>query len=390
MGRTKTSGIWTDAEGNKTIDKRVAGERVYARLGPVSHEDAERWLANQVQRIRLAKESGTRPRVTFREAAAKYLSDYQDTVATIDVAAWHIETLDPWIGDRYLEEVHDETVRAFKEHRLKNDKVSLTTVNRAIEIVRRILNLAARVWRHPNGMTWLQTAPLMTIERNRGARRPYPLSWEEQDLLFGALPEFNRAMAVFKVNTGLRDQEVCGLRWSWELKVEALGVSVFIVPGEYVKNREDRLVVLGNEARAAVEQMRGRDPEYVFAYQRPRRRDPSVYKSAPTKARPIETMNNTAWQGARKRAAEKYREVLGREAPWGFANVRIHDLKHTFGRRLRAAGVPEETRAVLLGHKTRSMPTHYSVAELAELLTAVNRIDRSLATPAITVLRVAA
>ena len=42
---------------------------------------------------------------------------------------------------------------------------------------------------------------------------------------------------------------------------------------------------------------------------------------------------------------------------------------------------------MLLGHKTRSMPTHYSVAELAERLAAVNRIDRSLATPAITLLR---
>jgi hypothetical protein len=36
------------------------------------------------------------------------------------------------------------------------------------------------------------------------------------------------------------------------------------------------------------------------------------------------------------------------------------------------------------------MPTHYSAAELAELLAAVNRIDRSLATPAITLLRAVA
>jgi len=277
MGRTKTSGIWTDATGHKTIDKKIAGERIYARLGPVSHEEAEHWLAGQVQRIRRAKEGRSRPRVTFREAAAKYLRDYRDKVATIDVAAWHIETLDPWIGTRQLEEVHDETLRPFKEHRLCVDKVSLTTVNRAIEIVRRIFNLAARVWRHPNGMTWLQTAPLITVERNRAARKPYPLSWEEQNLLFGALPEFNRAMAVFKVNTGMRDQEVCSLQWSWEQKVEALGTTVFIVPGELVKNREDRLVVLNNEARAVVEQMRGRHPTCVFAYQRPRTRNPDLY-----------------------------------------------------------------------------------------------------------------
>ncbi|OGA03077.1 MAG: hypothetical protein A3H35_03640 [Betaproteobacteria bacterium RIFCSPLOWO2_02_FULL_62_17] len=239
-------------------------------------------------------------------------------------------------------------------------------------------------------MTWLQTAPLITVERNRGARKAYPLSWEEQDLLFGELPDLNREMAIFKVNTGMRDQEVCSLQWSWELKVDALGVSVFVIPRELVKNREDRLVVLNSVAREVVEQMRGRHLQYVFAYQRPRTRSPDVYAKPQKTARRVDTMNNTAWQNARKRAAQMYRERLGRDAPWGFAHVRIHDLKHTFGRRLRAAGVQEETRAVLLGHKTRSMPTHYSVAELAELLAAVNRIDRSLATPAITLLRAAA
>lgn len=390
MGRTKTSGIFKDAKGNTIIDKYVGGERIYARLGHINQPDAERWLAERVQRIRLAQEGGTRPRVTFREAAAKFLRDHHERLATIDVAAWHIELLDPWIGHRRLEEIHDETLRPFKEHRLKVDGVSLTTVNRAFEVVRRILNLCARAWRHPNGMTWLQTAPLITVERNRAARRPYPLSWEEQDLLFGELPALNRDMALFKVNTGLREQEVCGLRWSWELKVDALDARLFIIPGEYVKNREDRLVVLNGEARAVVDRMRGRHPEFVFAYQRPRSRDPSVYKTDARPARQIHSMNNNAWQSARKRAAARYPEVFGRSAPQGFARVRIHDLKHTFGRRLRAAGVPEETRVALLGHKTRSMPTHYSAAELAELITAANRIDRSLATPAITVLRVAA
>ncbi len=68
-------------------------------------------------------------------------------------------------------------------------------------------------------------------------------------------------------------------------------------------------------------------------------------------------------------------------APWGFEHVRVHDLKHTFGRRLRAAGVGEETRKVLLGHTNRDITTHYSAVDIAELINAVNKIDRSLATP---------
>lgn len=45
-------------------------------------------------------------------------------------------------------------------------------------------------------------------------------------------------------------------------------------------------------------------------------------------------------------------------------NVRVHDLKHTFGRRLRSVGVSFEARQDLLGHKSGRITTHYSAAEL--------------------------
>jgi integrase len=57
-------------------------------------------------------------------------------------------------------------------------------------------------------------------------------------------------------------------------------------------------------------------------------------------------MNNTASQSARRRA--------------GLAHVRVHDLKHTFGRRLRDAGVSFEDRQDLLGHRAGRITTHYS------------------------------
>jgi len=38
-------------------------------------------------------------------------------------------------------------------------------------------------------------------------RAPYPLSWDEQRLLFQALPTHLARMALFKVNTRTRDQE---------------------------------------------------------------------------------------------------------------------------------------------------------------------------------------
>jgi hypothetical protein len=71
------------------------------------------------------------------------------------------------------------------------------------------------------------------------------------------------------------------------------------------------------------------------------------------------------------------------------SQVRIHDLKHTFGRRLHAAGVSYEDRQDLLGHKSGRITTHYSAAELHNLIAAANKVcDRSRQGPILTLLRI--
>ena len=101
-------------------------------------------------------------------------------------------------------------------------------------------------------------------------------------------------------------------------------------------------------------------PRYAFTY----------------KGHGVKGMYNTAWRQARKKAAENYQRVLGRPCPEGFLHVRVHDLKHTFGRRLRAADVSFEDRQDLLGHKSGRITTHYSAAELRNLIAAANRVCR--------------
>ena len=64
--------------------------------------------------------------------------------------------------------------------------------------------------------------------------------------------------------------------------------------------------------------------------------------------------------------------MLGKRA--GLSHVRVHDLKHTFGRRFRAAGVSFEDRQDLLGHKSGRITTHYSAPELINLIQASERV----------------
>ena len=85
-------------------------------------------------------------------------------------------------------------------------------------------------------------------------------------------------------------------------------------------------------------------------------------------------MLNSAWIRARTKA--------------GLPHVRVHDLKHTFGRRLRAAGVSFEDRQDLLGHRSARITTHYSAAELSRLIDASNTIcTQDIEKPELVVLR---
>jgi integrase len=123
-----------------------------------------------------------------------------------------LQSLDPFIGELPLSKLHDGTLQPYTTAR-RAAGIKSKSINNALSIARRILNLAARKWRDEHGLTWLETPPLISMLSTHDARKPYPLSWEEQRVLFQELPAHLANMALLKVNTGMREQEVCHLRW---------------------------------------------------------------------------------------------------------------------------------------------------------------------------------
>jgi integrase len=174
------------------------------------------------------------------------------------------------------------------------------------------------------------------------SRKPYPINYAEQERLIQELPEHLQAMVLFALHTGLRETELTRLKWDEENQ----DLSVFILPGHRTKNGEDRIVPLNSTAKAIIDAQRSKHDEFVFTF----------------KGEPVLRINGHAWRKARKRA--------------NLNQCRVHDLRHTFGRRLRAAGVSFESRQDLLGHKSSRITAHYCRAEIEELKGAVDKLSR--------------
>ena len=355
MGRKTIPGLIMRA-GIWHIDKRIGGRRVCRSTESAELQEAERYLARVMEQTRQAQVYGVRPSRTFEQAAAKFVLENQHK-RSIGDDVMHLKQLMPLLATSQLDRIHRGTLEPWIDKRRRQGR-AIGTINHGLKIVRRILNLAASEWIDDNGLTWLPAAPKIKLLADHDRRQPYPLSWHEQSRLFAELPDYLAQMALFAANTGCRDQEVCQLRWAWEVLVPELKTSVFIIPRSRVKNGDERLVVINRIARSVIEACRGTHLEFVFTFRR----------------HPVTRMMTSAWVRARKRTALR--------------QVRVHDLKHTFGRRLRAAGVSFEDRQDLLGHRSGRITTHYSAAELSRLIEAAEKVvEQNGRRPELVVLR---
>lgn len=121
------------------------------------------------------------------------------------------------------------------------------------------------------------------------------------------------------------------------------------------------MLVLNDVAWRIVEECRGQHDEFVFVWRR--ERVENIDEEPVMPYGPIDTITNNGFQKARRTA--------------GLERVRVHDLRHTFGQRLRDAGVAEEDRALLLGHAIAGMPQHYATATIARLVEAANKANET-------------
>jgi len=345
-GLRKKGNIWH-------IEKVIFGQLVRHSTGEAELEQAERYLAKIIDQHRKINVYGEKVERTFNEASARFIEEYSHK-RSLDRDIVTLKVVMPYIGHLMLRQIHIGSLDFFIKER-KQAGIKAGTLNRDIAIIRRVLSLSARLWRDDQGRPWLDTVPMLpTLQGEK--RKPKPISWNEQEKLLKALPKYLAEMCLFALNTGLRDQELCGLKWSDECLVNGLDTSVFIISDETAKNGYERIVPLNFVSENIIKNRRGNDSDYIFDYN----------------GRKLSRINNRAW-----RTAIKASQLEG---------VRFHDLRHTFGMRLRAAGVSFEDRQDLLGHHAGRITTHYSKVEISRLIDCVQMLCESR-NPELTLIR---
>jgi integrase len=179
----------------------------------------------------------------------RYLEEFADKRSLSDVKD-HLKKLDPYLRSLKLEAIDMTVLQPFIRDRKLKDGVSNATVNRALEVVRRILNVAHQDWR------WLRGVPKIRMLKEP-RRRVRFLRREEADRLIEALPEHMKPIVQFALAT-----EILGLEWT---RVD-LDRKVAWLDHGTTKSGDGRGIPLNADAVAALESTWGQHPRWCFTF----------------------------------------------------------------------------------------------------------------------------
>ncbi len=299
-----------------------------------NRHDAERLLT--LRKSEILRGIFKRPvKITLGEFGDRYMEHAKTNKRSWLRDEQMLEHLYSFFGkERQLTEVRPVDIEGYKAKR--RAKVSGSTVNRELALLKRMFNLA---------ITWdlfLDANPVRKVqffrEFNTGLR--VVSAEEEKSLLQNASPYLQDLMR-FAVNTGLRVGEIFSLRWSdVDLKK---GLLTIFAP----KTQKLREVPVNAETRKVLEAWwLGKKNEVVF------------YN--PETGKPFVDLKAGFALACQKA---------------GVSGVTWHTLRHTFASRLVNRGVDIVTVKELLGHSSISVTMRYAHTNLDSKRGAVEKLE---------------
>jgi integrase len=324
MALYKRDGIWW-------TDIRHQGKRVRKSTGTEIKEDAQHFHDQVKHELWLEDKVKSLPSKTWMDAVVRWIdeSTHKRSLVTDKI---HLAWLDQFLRTKKLSDI-DRDLIEFIAKKKERSNVSLTTVNRILELIRAILNRAHKEW------GWLDKPPMIRM-RKIESRRIRWLTKQEVNRLMKELPPHLKEMAAFTLATGLRESNVTQLKWS---QID-LSKKHALIHADESKSKRPIPVPLNKQAIAILKAQIGENLIYVFTYQ----------------GNPVTRCNNHAWQKALKRA--------------GINDFRWHDLRHTWASWHVQNGTPLHELQQLGGWSNYEMVLRYAHLSSQHLMMAAERI----------------
>ena len=182
------------------------GHRVCQNTGRVERTEAEAYVVRLKNEAIEARQQGLLGIFVWQQAVIRYLEEFADKRSLFNDKD-HLKKLDPYLRSLRLDAIDMTALQPYIRDCKSKDGVSNATVNRALEVVRRILNVAHQDWR------WLRGVPKIRMLKEP-RRRVRFLRREEADRLIAALPAHMKPIVQFALATGCRAGEIHGLEWT--------------------------------------------------------------------------------------------------------------------------------------------------------------------------------
>jgi integrase len=346
------------------IDYYVNGRRKRERIGP------DKRLAETVHRKRKVEIAEgkyldrQRPvTTTFDELAEAYLQYARDQQQK---RSWtrdrtSLTTLKGYFSGKRLTELTPASIEQYRAWRRatisrRGRPVMPATINRALACLKRMFNVARKgLIVLSGGVPLANPMAIVGLERERN-ERDRVLSVEEFRHLYDAAAPWLRPILVVAYHTGMREGEICALRWDQvDLKAGTIRLK-----SSYTKTDEGRLIPMSHTLTTTLKTA----TRYV--------RCPWVF---------VNPVKVDAWQANPEHVDPRYHatsithafERACRKA--GVTHATFHDLRHTFVTNARRAGIDYFRIMAITGHKTMAVFKRYNTIDQQDLQGAIRQLD---------------
>lgn len=325
-------------------DFTVGGNRFRGSTETDCFETAKAIVAKLKSDLVTAQHFGRqKPKISLDTAFGRFLIEHAQYLKSYESYHGHLAKMLAYMGgSTMLHEVDDALVSRYRAHRraLTNRKgertISDTTINREMEVLRKLMNMAREEW----GVECAGVNFKKHMYREPEARTRW-ITHSEAEALINCAAVHLRPIIHFALLTGLRRGNITGLKWE-DVKIEAREMNFRIksnIPGGKLLTlpiTDDimRLLVgIGIKSRG-----------YVFTYE----------------GKPVRIIKRafaTACKGA------------------GLTDFRFHDLRHTAASWMVQSGVPIDLVKEVLGHTNIYTTSKYAHRDQSERLKALDAIS---------------